>query len=223
MTTVSTTRRGLTALLVLLLHAGLAYAAPGGTPARRSQVKLSDPSVAIEARVKQAKALGSDKSPTAIDVLLEGLDVRHDELHAAILASLKQQKADAVLVQRAGDAKRASAERVAALAGLRALKPATAVPALVALLDVKTNKDEAVRAEAAQALCVFGTAQAEPALVQALADPSTKVRYFAAVALGELQSKAAKDAVAGRLALEVDPVVKDALEQAQSRQSRPSP
>jgi HEAT repeat protein len=197
----------------------VALAAAGAAFAGEPHVKLTDPAVAIEERVKHAKALGKDKSPKAIDALLEGLDIRHDALHAAIVESLKQQKGDVVLVQRASDIKRAPAERVAALAGLRVLKPATAGPPVAALL---TDKDESVREAAAHALCVFGTAAAEAKLVEALGkESSAKVRYFVVVALGELKTPAAKNAVAARAKVEKDFAVVDALAQAQAKQSRP--
>ncbi len=184
-------------------------------------VRLNDPDVDVDVRVKEAKALGASKSPAAIDVLLEGLDIRHDALHAAIVASLKQQKADVVLVQRVVDEKRPAAERVAAFAGLRVLKPKDA-PAKIAplLLVAGGGKDEAVRIEAAHTLATYGAAAGEAQLITALSDVSSKVRYFAAVALGELKTKAAKDAVVARAKVETDMVVQDGLDQAQQRHNR---
>lgn len=187
-----------------------------------ADMKLTDPAIPIAERVKHAKALGNDKSTKALDTLLAGLDIRNDELHAAIVESLKQHKGDVVLVQRAADAKLPAAQRALAFAGLRVLKPAAAAPQLATLLDAAKEKDAAVRADAAHTLCVFGAAAAEAKLVEAVAkDPSKDVRYYAAVALGELKTKAAKDAVAARLKVEPDFAVQDALEQAQTKQARP--
>jgi HEAT repeat protein len=184
-----------------------------------SPVKLNDPNVPIEQRVKEAKALGRDKSPAAIDTLLAGLDVRDEELHAAIAESLKALKADELLLQRAADTKRAMPDRVNAFAGLRALKPADKGAKVAAFLDAK---EEPIREAAAFALCVFGTAAAEDKLIRALSDASPKVRYFVATALGELKTPAAKNAVEARLKLEKDFAVIDALEQSKRRAARPS-
>lgn len=182
---------------------------------------LTDPAVPIETRVKLARDLGASKDPKAVDVLLAGLDIRHDELHAAIVASLKQQKGDVLLVTRAADAKRPGAERVAALAGVRVLKPADAAPKIAALLDPAVVKEEAVRAAAAHTLCVFGAAAAEAQLVKALGDGAKDVRYYAATALGGLKTASAKQAVNARAKTETDFVVQDALAEAQRRQATP--
>ncbi len=205
-------------LLALLCGASIASGAHAGSP-RSIEVKLNDTGVALDVRVKQAKQLGRDNNPKAIDLLLQGLDSRDEVLRAAIIASLKAQNGDLVLLLRAADAKRPSAERVAALGGIRALKPPKAGLKLAALLD---DKDAGVREAAAHALCVVGTAEAEARLVQGLnTEASSQVRYFIAVALGELKTPAAKQAVAAQLKSETDFVVKDALEQATTKQARP--
>ncbi|MDP2340969.1 MAG: HEAT repeat domain-containing protein [Deltaproteobacteria bacterium] len=182
-------------------------------------MNLIDPAVAIDVRVKQAKALGKDKNPKAVDILLAGLDTRSEDLRAAIVGSLKEQKGDVVLLTRAADIKRPAPERVAALSGIRVLKPSDAGPKLALLLD---DKQETVREAAAFALCIVGTAAAEARLIAALkAEPSAKVRYYVAVALGELKTPAAKQAVTAQSKTEKDFTVKDALDQAASKQARP--
>lgn len=213
------------ALACALTSGGATVALGADAPDRSDTVNLTkgeslnDTSVAIEVRVKRAKALGSDKSPAAIDTLLGGLDSRSEELRAAIIASLHSLKADQVLLQRAADPKRAVPSRVAALAGVRVLKPGEPGAGLAALL---IDKDEAIREAAAHTLCVVGTAAAEAALIAALkTDASPKVRYFVAVALGELKTPAAKAAVAARRKTETDVVVQDALDQAETQQNLP--
>lgn len=182
-------------------------------------MNLNDSAVAIDVRVKQAKALATDKNPKAVDILLTGLDSRSEPLRAAIIASLKAQKGDVVLLQRAADTKRPAADRAAALAGIRVIKPADGGPKLGLLL---VDKEEQVREAAAHALCVVGTAAAEANLVAALkAESSAKVRYFLATALGELKTPAAKQAVTTQLKTEADFATKDALEQSQAKQNRP--
>jgi len=197
----------------MAMGACAATAAPEG-----DHVNLNDPALALDVRVAKAKALATDKDPKAIDTLLSGLDTRSEDLRATVLASLQAQKADAVLLGRAADVKKKAAERVAALTGLRLMKPEKA-GAKVALLLV--DKDESVREAAAWALCVFGTAEAERPLADALAkEPSPKVRYFLAVALGDLKTPTAQSAIAARAKVEKDFAVKDALDQAAAKQNR---
>jgi HEAT repeat protein len=209
-------RRARTAACVALLVCGTS---DGVRAASEELVNLSDPAVPLATRIARAKALGTDKGPTALDVLLTGLDSRSEELRDAVRASLLAQKGDLVLLARAADPKKKSPERVAALAGLRLLRPAKVGARLGALL---VDKDESVREAAAHALCVVGAAEAETALVTALtAEPSAKVRYFVAVALGSLKTTAAKQAIAARAKVEADFTVQDALTQAASLQARP--
>lgn len=204
---------------VLAADAGSSDVVLDVNPNMNLDLNLSDPAVAVDVRIKKAKALAHDKRPKAIDVLLTGLDSRSEELRVAIIASLKALKGDAVLLQRAADSKRTPAERVAALGGIRVIKPAKAGAALAALLD---DKEETIREAAAYALVVVGPADAEARLVTALkAEPSAKVRYFVIVALGELKTPAAKAAVAARIKFETDFAAKDALDQAVAKQSRP--
>jgi HEAT repeat protein len=202
-----------------LLVLGCAISMASTAHSRSSDVNLIDPAVAIDVRVKQAKALGKDKNPKAVDILLAGLDTRSEELRAAIVASLKEQKGDVVLLTRAADLKRAAPERVAALNGIRVLKPADAGPKLALLLD---DKQETVREAAAWALCMTGTAAAEAKLIAVLkTETSAKVRYYVVVALGELKTAGAKAAVAAQMKTEKDFTVKDALDQAAAKQARP--
>lgn len=185
-------------------------------------VNLSDVNVPLETRVAQAKELAKEKSTKALDGLLTGLDTRDEKLRAAVMAGLQAHKADAALVARAADVKRPAAQRVAALGGLRMLKPNDQGAAIAALLD---DKEVGVREAAAHALCVFGTAAAEAKLISALKSEKVPgVRYFIAVALGDLTSPAAKNAVKTAAAAEQDFVVKDALQQSQAKQERaPAP
>ncbi len=182
-------------------------------------VNLNDSTVAIEVRVQQAKALATDKTPGAVDALLTGLDSRSEPLRDAIIASLSAQKGEIVLMQRAADKKRPMPDRVAALAGVRLLKPRDAGPKLAVLLD---DPDETIREAAAHTLCVVGTGAAEPKLINALrVEGSARVRYFLVVAVGELKSASAKTAVVNRMKIETDFAVKDALDQAQVKQAQP--
>ncbi len=183
-----------------------------------STVNLSDVNVPMETRLAQAKELSKEKSTRAVDALLTGLDTRDEKLRAAVIAGLKAQKAEPTLVARAADTKRAAAQRVAALGGLRMLKPDEQGVAVAALLD---DKEAAVREAAAHALCVFGTAAAEAKLISAMkSEKVAGIRYFIAVALGDLTSPAAKSAVTTALASEQDFAAKDALQQSQQKQER---
>lgn len=182
-------------------------------------MNLTDVSIAIEVRVERAKALATDPSPTAIDELLTGLDSRSEPLREAIIASLKAKKGDVVLLERALDKKRPAASRVASLAGLRVLKPTDAAAKLAPLLD---DTDESVREAAAHTLVVVGPAAAEAKLVSALkTEKSAKVRYFIVVALGALKTPTAKSAITARAKTETDFAVKDALDQAATKQAQP--
>lgn len=182
-------------------------------------LNLSDSSVPLETRLKAAKALANSTAPSAVDELLSGLDSRSEVVREAVVASLKAKKGDSILLARAADTKRPTASRVSSLAGVRVLKPKAAGPTLALLLD---DKNEAVREAAAHALCVVGAKDAEAKLIAKIStEPSAKVRSFVAVALGELKSPAAKAAVDKSLQTEVDVVVKDALDQAQTRQAQP--
>ncbi len=181
---------------------------------------LSDTSEPLEMRVKQAKALAKDPSPRAIDVLLSGLDSKDETLRAAIRESLLARQAEPELLQRAADPARSASQRVAAFTGIRLLKP-DAAPLVAALL---LDGEEAIRAAAAHALCVLKSEGVEQTLIERLAaEPSAKVRYFLAVALGNAKTPKAKNAIAGHLTNEKDAVVLDALEQAHRKQSRPAP
>lgn len=178
---------------------------------------LADAAEPVEIRVKQAKALAKDPSPQALDALLSGLESKDEDIHDAIKAALEARQAGPELLARAADGSMPTSKRVAALAGLRVLKP----DAGGAVGKLLADPDVLVRSAAALALCVFGAEQAEAALVSALpAEASSKVRYFLATALGGLKSEAAKRAITKQLASDADPVVQDALQQAQRRQAR---
>ncbi|OGQ09831.1 MAG: hypothetical protein A2138_19210 [Deltaproteobacteria bacterium RBG_16_71_12] len=85
--------------------------------------------------------------------------------------------------------------------------------------DAKANT-EPVREAVAFALCTVDAAAAEAALVQGItSEPSAKVRYYVAIALGELKSPAAKAAVSAQLKIEKDLTVLDSLERAQRKHS----
>lgn len=177
-------------------------------------MNLSDPAVPLEVRLKHASGLVKDQTPASIDQLLSGLDSRDETMREAVRSALQEKNVELELFRRAADAARSAEQRVAALAGLRLLKPKSGV----ALAPLLVDRDERVRAAVALALCVFGTADAEDALLHALAaDGSKKVRYFVAVALGELNSRAAKDAVSARLVTETDLVVRDGLQASQRK------
>ncbi len=74
------------------------------------------------------------------------------------------------------------------------------------------------RRAVAFALCTVDPAAAEAALVQSIkSEPSAKVRYYVAIALGELKAPAAKAAVSAQLKVEKDLTVLDSLERAQRK------
>jgi HEAT repeat protein len=171
---------------------------------------LNDAGVGLEFRVTEAKRLGGGLlNRKTVGALLEGLEVKSEVLRDAIRASLEKLKAAPELVAMALDAKLPTAERVAALGGLRSLKPTVLAGELAPLL---TDKDAKVRAAVAQLYCVFGAASAEAPLVAALGDGEPTVRYFAVLACAALPG--AKGAVKALAAKEQDAVVKDALAQA---------
>jgi HEAT repeat protein len=198
--------------LAALLLASAALAG-GRSKAQAVPVQLNDGKVGLEFRVAEAKRLGSGKPDGAtIATLLAGLDVKSEVLRDAILASLQKLHAGPALVKQATERSGSVEQRLAALRGLRTLKP---VEAAVELAQALSDPDAKVRAAAGQLFCVFGAEQAQPQLIAALADPVSDVRYFAVVALGGIKSPKAAEALAGLAKTEKDPVVQDALAQAQ--------
>lgn len=181
---------------------------------------LTDNTVPEQERIRRAAALASDARPQALDELAAGLTVMSEQLHDAIVAALKKRNAGGPLLDRAVDVKVPVDARINALAGVRALKPKDAAVRLAPLLnDTKANA-EPVREAIAFALCVVDSTAAEAALVQTVkSEPSAKVRYYLALALGELKSPAAKAVVQAQLKVEKDLTVLDSLERAQRKQS----
>jgi HEAT repeats len=216
-------------LSVLLLCAGCAIsgaarAADGGAPiaGRKSMGGLLDPSLDADARLRRARALGSESSVASLDELVDGLRIADEKLTETIIASLKKRSAGNALLERALDAKAPTGARVGALGGVRALKPKDAAARLTPLLDPKKTPDTVVREAAAHALCAVEPAAAEVALVQSLkTEPSAGVRFFVALALGELKTPDAKSAVANALKTEKDFTVLDSLERSARKHAAP--
>lgn len=179
---------------------------------------LTDNAVPEKERIQRAAALATDARPQALDELVAGLQVNSEGLREAIVAALNKRNAGAPLLDRAVDVKAQQSARINALAGVRALKPKDAAARLAPLLnDAKANADP-VREAIAFALCTVDASAAEAALVQSIkAEPSAKVRYYVAIALGELKSPAARSAVSAQLKLEKDVTVLDSLERAQRK------
>lgn len=202
--------------------AGAANADVGAAPdaGRIAVGSLTDGALDPEARVKRAQSLGTDNTVAGLDELAAGLHIADERLSEAIHAALKKRNAGGPLLDRALDARAPQAARINALAGVRAVKPKEAGARLAPLLIDVAKTPEPVREAAAHALCVVEAGAAEAALVQSLkAEPSAKVRYFVALALGELKSAAAKAAVTAQLKVEKDFTVLDSLERAQRKQT----
>lgn len=173
-------------------------------------MKLNDSQVGLEFRVAEAKRLGGGLlNRKTVVALLEGLEVKSEVLRDAVRAALEKLKAAPELVKMALESGAPVPERLAALGGLRTMKPVDVAGSLVPLLS---DREAKVRASVAQLYCVFGAAEAEAALVKALNDADASVRYFAVLACGALPG--AKAAVSSLAASEKDAVVKDALAQA---------
>ncbi|MCC7075246.1 MAG: hypothetical protein IT383_28295 [Deltaproteobacteria bacterium] len=179
---------------------------------------LTDNAVPEKERIRRAAELAADPRPQALDELLAGLQVMGEELREAIVAALKKKNAGGPTLDRAVDVKAKPDARINALAGVRALKPKDAAARLAPLLNDTKANGEPVREAIAFALCTVDPTAAEAALVQSIkAEPSAKVRYYVAIALGELKSSAAKGAVSAQLKLEKDLAVLDSLERAQRK------
>jgi HEAT repeat protein len=175
-------------------------------------VALNDASVSIEVRVQQAKNLAkAGLEPSVLQGLLLGLDVKSEVLRDAILASLVNLKAGPALVQQVSDTKAPLEARLLAMRGLRTLKPAESVPSLAGWLR---DPEAKVRAAVAQLLCVYGGRENEAALIQALSDASSDVRYYSVTALATVGTANSKAALEQLKASEKDAVVQDALAQA---------
>lgn len=195
----------------------LALVLAAGAGSTGAAMRLDDPKVPVAQKIQAAKELGNKGDRAGIDALLRALDGPGEELPRVAADSLRQLRAVPVLIERAIDEKRPLNERRLAVKGLRVLKDPEGFKTLAALLS---SPHEGLRADAAWALAVAGAAEAEAELIKAVSDPSKDVRYFAAVALGEVKSRAARDAIAARKKEEKDPVVIDALIQAGQRQAR---
>ncbi len=182
-------------------------------------VRLDDAKASMAERVKAAQELGKSKKRDvkAINALLRGIEGPGEELVGAVRTSLRALEAGAVLGPRALDDEAPLNERREAVKGLRCVKDPSTYAALAKLLG---STHEVLRREAAFALTVGGAAEAEAELVKALSDESNDVRYFAAVALGELKTPAAVKAIGARKQLETEATVKDALIQASAKQQR---
>lgn len=193
---------------------------PGAAMVKTAAVNLTDNSVPEKERVRQAAALATDPRPQALDELSAGLQVMSEGLRDAVVAALKKRNAGGPLLDRAVDVKAPVDARVNALAGVRSLKPKDAAARIAPLLADPNANAEPVREAAAFALCVIDTAAAEATLVQTIkSEPSAKVRYYLALALGEVKTPAAKAAVQAQLKVEKDLTVLDSLERAQRKQS----
>ncbi len=168
-------------------------------------------------RLAEIKALAKSRDVIgAVDKLGASLDSLDDATREATLTALTELAAARDLALVLDDARAPLTTRKNVLKAFRYLKSAKYTPAVVRALS---NPDAQLRAEAALALSVFGAADAVPALVNASNDPSDDVRYYAADALGGVNTEAAKKAIAERLWLETSPTVLYALREASKRQS----
>jgi HEAT repeat protein len=163
-------------------------------------------------RVETANYLAKGRLTDAtLTTLLDGLDVKSEVLRDAILAALVKLKATPALVKLALDEKAMLEKRVLALNGLRTVKPKESAAELIPLLKSPEPK---LRESVAHVFCVFGAEKAQDALVAALNDDDSKVRYFAVVALGSLKSESVTARLIAMKRTEKDLVVQDALIQA---------
>jgi HEAT repeat protein len=169
---------------------------------------LLDASAPRSARLQAARTLGKSKFPHSMDTLLQVLDTRDLELREEALQSLRALGAVEALQSRLTDSKQPASARRAAARGLRFLKDASAVPALITALE---DSSAEVRAEAALALSAFNPASAQEPLITALDDPNDEVRYYAALALGSVSTPRVKSALQARKAVEKDETVLYAL------------
>lgn len=195
-------------LFQLLLAHGCAPPALGGPSSRDPHQTLLDASASSRARMRAARALGKSKDPRGIDTLLQVLDTRNLELREQALQALRELGAVQALQSRLSDSAQSTPARRAAARGLRFLKDASAVPALLTALK---DSSAEVRAEAALALAAFTPASAQEPLIAALEDPNQEVRYYAALTLGSFPTPRVKASLQAREAREKDQTVLYAL------------
>lgn len=169
---------------------------------------LEDSSASVEARVNAAKTLAGSRDAAALAALVKALEVTHEDVQAAARASLAKGDGAAFFAKQLKDSNEGPTRQRAGRV-LRHLREPSTVPALGACLGDPVAE---VRRECAHALAVFGAKDAVKPLIGALEDSSTDVRYFAILALGEVGSPEAKDALRKRLPVESDPTLKSELE-----------
>lgn len=176
---------------------------------------LEDQKSGWEKKVEAAHSLGGSDDPRALAALVHALEATHEDVQAAAREALKKGGAS-----RFADALRASnrtvEERQQAARILRHLREPAAVPALAHALG---DANDGVRREAAHALAVYGAGSdgAKDALVNALEDSSSDVRYYAILALSGLPGNQARAALEAHSKIESDPVLRGELDRVLGR------
>lgn len=170
--------------------------------------RFEDPAVPLDERIAAAKAVGKAKDRASLDALARLIEVTDERLRRAVVDAIRAAGGVEVFSERLADLRAKPEARREAATVLRHLKDPRSVAALAAGL---TDTDPELRARCAHAFAVFGAADAQPALIEALGDDSSDVRYFAVLALEQVPNDAVRAALNGRLAVESDPTVRDEL------------
>jgi HEAT repeat protein len=170
---------------------------------------LLDQNAPMPQRIAAARALGKSRDPEAVPALLKAIGSRNEELADAVLASLRQQEAVPRLLAILEDAAAARDLQVLAARGLRILKDPRSIPAMINALRSPTVE---VRKEACLGLGRFKAPESLEPLIEAMSnDADSTIRYLAAETVGEMRSPRAKAALAERVKVERDAVVKSAI------------
>lgn len=155
-------------------------------------------------------------------VLLHDPDQRVRIDATVALGQLGGPDATALLVEKAASTDE-SVVRVAALDAIEKSRDPTAVPGLINLFRLDRGQDDVVaQVGASHALRAIG-APGVPQLLQALNDPSAKVRWMVVEVLGEVGNPEVADRIAG-LQADPSPNVQMAVEHALAKlKGKPAP
>lgn len=170
--------------------------------------RLEDPATTLDERIAAANALGKAKDRAALDALARFVEITDERLRRSVTEAIRAADGVEVFNHRLVDLSASPELRREAATVLRHLKDPRSVGALAAGL---TDTDAELRARCAHALAVFGASDAQPALLEALGDDSSDVRYFAVLALEQAPNDATRAALNARLDVEADPTVRDEL------------
>lgn len=152
----------------------------------------------LPARITAARQLARDTSDAGLVLLLQALDSRDEQLHDAVVASLRARAhINVLLIAWTIDAGRTREERLLALSGLRALKVTPLTPVLAPLMWTQTLRAEDIelRCAVVQTLIDAEEPLTAAVLLQALLDVDAGVRALARPALRRQDVRAAVDAL----------------------------